>query len=68
LTMADLDVMLDEYYAARGWGANGNPSREVLLDLGLADTVARLEQLGMLGELTAPLPAVRGERYKPKAF
>ncbi|KAA0255598.1 MAG: aldehyde ferredoxin oxidoreductase [Acidobacteria bacterium] len=68
LTLDDLDVMLDEYYAARGWSREGNPSREVLEDLGLPDTAARLEGLGLLGTLMAPLPEVRGERYKPKAF
>jgi aldehyde:ferredoxin oxidoreductase len=68
LTMADLDVMLDEYYVARGWGKDGNPSREVLLDLGLDGCIANLEREGLLGSLMAPLPPVRGERYKPKAF
>jgi aldehyde:ferredoxin oxidoreductase len=68
LTLDDLDLMLDEYYAARGWGKDGNPSREVLLDLGLDECVANLEREGLVGSLTAPLPAVRGERYKPKAF
>ncbi|MBI4861318.1 MAG: aldehyde ferredoxin oxidoreductase family protein [Candidatus Riflebacteria bacterium] len=68
VTLADLDVMLDEYYAVRGWGRDGNPSREVLLDLGLADAAANLAKLGCLGTLMEPLPAVRGERYKPRAF
>jgi aldehyde:ferredoxin oxidoreductase len=68
LTLADLDVMLDEYYEARGWGKDGNPSREVLDDLGLGDVAANLAHANMLGELMAPLPAVRGEKYKPKAF
>jgi sulfur carrier protein ThiS len=44
LTLEDLDVMLDEYYVARGWGKDGNPSREVLLDLGLDACVANLER------------------------
>ena len=68
LSLDDLDVMLDEYYAARGWGKDGNPSREVLADLGLDDAAEHLAKLGFLGELMEPLPAVRGERYKPKAF
>ena len=68
LTLEDLDLMLDEYYVARGWGNDGNPSREVLLDLGLDACVANLEREGLIGSLTAPLPPVRGERYKPKAF
>ncbi|MDZ4164777.1 MAG: aldehyde ferredoxin oxidoreductase family protein [Smithellaceae bacterium] len=68
LTLEQLDLMLDEYYAARGWGKNGNPTKEVLLDLGLADVASRLEEAGLLGALTEELPAIRGERYKPKAF
>ncbi len=68
LTLDDLNIMLDEYYEARGWGKNGNPSREVLADLDLHDVIANLDTIGMLAELTAPLPQVRGERYKPKAF
>ena len=68
LTLEDLDFMLDEYYVARGWGKDGNPSREILLDLGLDACVTNLERAGMLGSLMAPLPPVRGERYKPKAF
>ncbi len=68
LTLEDLDLMLDEYYVARGWGKDGNPSREVLLDLGLDECVANLEREGLIGDLTSPLPPVRGERYKPKAF
>lgn len=68
LTRDQLDLMLDEYYLARGWGKDGNPSREVLCDLALADVAANLERAGLLGRLTADLPPVRGERYKPKAF
>ncbi len=32
------------------------------------EEATRLEALGLLGPLMAPLPEVRGERYKPKAF
>lgn len=68
LTLEDLDVMLDEYYVARGWSKDGNPSREVLHDLDLDEVAANLAGIGCLGELSEPLPPVRGERYKPKAF
>ncbi len=69
LTLPQLDLMLDEYYAARGWGVNGNPSREVLLELGLEDAAGNLEEAGLLGRLSTELPpSTRGERYKPKAF
>jgi aldehyde:ferredoxin oxidoreductase len=37
LTMADLDVLLDEYYRARGWDDNGIPTRETLERLGLGE-------------------------------
>jgi aldehyde:ferredoxin oxidoreductase len=37
LTKADLDVLLDEYYRARGWDDNGIPTRETLERLGLGD-------------------------------
>ena len=30
------DEMLDEYYALRGWDADGTPTREKLEELGLA--------------------------------
>ena len=37
LTKADLDVLLDEYYRARGWDDNGIPTRETLERLGLGE-------------------------------
>ena len=33
----DLDLLLDDYYAARGWDANGIPTRQRLERLGIAD-------------------------------
>jgi aldehyde:ferredoxin oxidoreductase len=35
LTKADLDVLLDEYYRARGWDENGIPTKDTLERLGL---------------------------------
>jgi aldehyde:ferredoxin oxidoreductase len=35
ISQADLDEMLDEYYAARGWDKNGSPTPAKLKDLGL---------------------------------
>ena len=32
----DLDAMLPDYYAARGWSADGRPTTEKLMELGLA--------------------------------
>ena len=35
ISQADLDEMLDEYYEARGWDKNGNPTPAKLKELGL---------------------------------
>ncbi len=35
ISQADLDTMLDEYYQARGWDKNGNPTAAKLKELGL---------------------------------
>ena len=35
ISQADLDVMLDEYYEARGWDKNGKPTAAKLRELGL---------------------------------
>jgi aldehyde:ferredoxin oxidoreductase len=35
----DLDLMLDEYYAERGWDSNGIPTKEKLNELGLENVV-----------------------------
>jgi aldehyde:ferredoxin oxidoreductase len=69
LMREQIEQMLDEYYAARGWDSNGNPTGEVLEDLGLEFAADNLEKLGFLGR-PAPggIPRVRGEKYKPKAF
>ena len=64
-----VEQMLDEYYAARAWDAKGNPTRAVLEDLGLKDAADNLERIGLLGvPIPGGIPAVRGEKYKPKAF
>jgi aldehyde:ferredoxin oxidoreductase len=69
LTKEQIEEMLDDYYVNRGWDSNGNPSREVLHDLDLDFAAAKLERIGLLGRSPEKeLPAVRGERYKPKAF
>ena len=36
ISQQDLDTMLDEYYEARGWDKNGNPTAAKLKELGLA--------------------------------
>lgn len=64
-----IEQMLDEYYAARGWDKNGNPTREVLEDLRLESAADNLEKIGFLGgPIPEGIPPVRGEKYKPKAF
>lgn len=69
VTYQMLEQMLDEYYAGRGWDKQGNPTREVLEDLGLGFAVQRLEEIGLIGKpIPEGIPSVRGEKYKPKAF
>ena len=68
-SVCELDEMLDEYYEARGWDNNGNPTREILSDLGMDFAADNLEEIGLLGKPSPRgIPAVRGEKYKPKAF
>ncbi len=45
ITKAEVDQLLDEYYAARGWDQRGRPTRETLEAHGLADVA---EELGGL--------------------
>jgi aldehyde:ferredoxin oxidoreductase len=69
VTREQVEQMLDEYYAGRGWDKNGNPTLEVLEDLGLHFAADNLEKLGFLGKpIPGGIPPVRGEKYKPKAF
>ncbi len=69
LTKEQIEKMLDEYYDARGWDRQGNPTREVLEDLGIGYAADNLEKLGFLGKpIPGGIPPVRGEKYKPKAF
>jgi aldehyde:ferredoxin oxidoreductase len=69
LTKEQIEAMLDDYYACRGWDIDGNPTREILHDLKLDFAASDLEKIGLLGKpLTNGIPEVRGERYKPKAF
>jgi len=44
ITAEHLDLMLDEYYAYRGWDNNGIPTRERLEMLGLADVAADIQK------------------------
>ena len=37
LTKKELDFMLDDYYAARGWTRDGMPTKKKLIELGLED-------------------------------
>jgi len=46
--VVNLEIMLDEYYALRGWNANGIPTHEVLARLGLNDVVTSSEETGIL--------------------
>jgi aldehyde:ferredoxin oxidoreductase len=69
ITKEQVEQLLDDYYAARGWDKNGNPTEAILKDLGLEVAVKNLKKVGFLGEpLPEGIPPVRGEKYKPKAF
>ncbi len=69
VTKEQVEQMLDDYYVARGWDKEGNPSRDILEDLGLGFAADTLEKLGYLGASPKDgIPPVRGEKYKPKAF
>ena len=62
-------TMLDEYYAARGWDGSGNPTGELLADLGLEREAEELRAAGVLGEpIPGGIPTVRGSMMKPKAM
>ena len=37
ITQEELDLMLDDYYAARGWTKEGVPTLDKLKELGLED-------------------------------
>jgi len=45
LTMDELNLLLDEYYAARGWDDKGIPTRETLLKHGLAEIADQIEDI-----------------------
>lgn len=45
-SLSVLDLMLDEYYAERGWDKNGIPTKEKLAELGLEDVIKDLERQG----------------------
>jgi aldehyde:ferredoxin oxidoreductase len=49
-----LDSLLDWYYQARGWNANGIPTRETLKRLGLEDIAQALETKGIYEETENP--------------
>lgn len=44
----ELNLMLDEYYSARGWTTEGVPTKEKLLELGLENAVKELEKTGKI--------------------
>ena len=69
LTLEQINLMLDEYYAGRGWDKKGNPTAEILEDLGLDHVVEDLKKIGQLGEpLPIGIPKVRGYKLKPRAM
>ena len=50
-TIVELDVMLDEYYAIRGWDVKtGLQKRKTLEELKLADMIPEMEKKGLVAE------------------
>jgi aldehyde:ferredoxin oxidoreductase len=47
ISREQLEQLLDWYYAARGWDANGLPTRKTLIGLGLEDEADRLVEEGV---------------------
>ena len=43
ISREEIDQLLDEYYAARGWDKNGKPTKETLIAQGLDDVALALE-------------------------
>jgi aldehyde:ferredoxin oxidoreductase len=69
ISFEQVEQMLDDYYTERGWDQSGNPTKELLEDLGLGFAANQLEKIGLLGKtIPGGIPPVRGETYKPKAF
>jgi len=69
LSLEKINTMLDEYYEARGWDKDGNPTEAVLVDLGLDYVVEDLKKINQLGKpLPNGIPEVRGQMLKPKAM
>jgi len=61
--------LLDDYYAGRGWDENGNPTEEILADLGLGNVAENLSSIGCLGKAAdGVIPQVRGKKLKPQAM
>lgn len=46
ITREQMDVLLDDYYALRGWNKEGIPTRAKLTELGLTDVADELERCG----------------------
>jgi len=44
LSREELDILLDEYYAGRGWNKDGIPTEETLRRVGLCDVAEQLAQ------------------------
>ncbi len=57
----ELGVLLDRYYAVRGWDACGIPTRSALERIGLQDVADELEKLDRLGSVIDRTPE-SGER------
>jgi hypothetical protein len=45
VTREEMDILLDEYYLARGWDKNGIPMKETLEEVGLGDIAEVIEHI-----------------------
>jgi aldehyde:ferredoxin oxidoreductase len=43
VTQEELDLLLDDYYASRGWTLEGVPTTEKLKELGMEDALSIVE-------------------------
>lgn len=62
----DLEPMLDEYYRARGWDAEGRPTEAKVAALGLEDLAARLTGLTTDSQAQGGLPYPPWQDWRPE--
>ena len=69
ISKENIELMLDEYYAARGWDKKGNPCEALLKNLSLDFVLSEAQKKNIIGENpSGGIPEVRGKKLKPKAM